>query len=71
MEESLPLVAKIILGVHDEAKDKPLEVELGYISAGSKWIFTQVAPAQRDAAVAAAKEIIEREDAEGDADEAM
>ncbi len=56
------------MGVHDEAKDKPLEVELGWISAATGWTFQQVPAAERDAAVAAAKTLIE---AEGDADDEM
>ena len=53
--EALPLVAKIIVGVHDEAKDKPLEVELGWISESTGWKFEAVPAESRDAAVAATR----------------
>jgi hypothetical protein len=66
--EAMPLLAKIILGVHDAAKDKPLEIELGVISASTNWKFQAVPAESRDAAVAAAKAAIE---AEEDADDAM
>ena len=64
--EALPLVAKIILGVHDAAKDKPLEVELGWISAATDWKFEAVSADRRDAAVAAAKAAIEAEEEAGE-----
>ena len=62
------MVAKIILGLHDPAKDKPLEVELGWISAETGWKYELVATDRRDAAVVAAKAMIE---AEEDADVEM
>jgi len=62
VEEALAGVAKILLKVHDDAKDKPMEVELGYVSAGSGGRWTPVGKERRDAAVAAAREALEAEE---------
>jgi hypothetical protein len=67
--EALPLVAKILLGVHDSLKDKPMVVELGWVCAESGGKYQQVPKARLDAAVAAAKALIEAEEAADDEDE--
>ena len=70
--EALPLVAKILLGVHDELKDKPMVVELGWVCAESNGKYQQVPKARLDAAVAAAKAMITAEqEADDDDEEAM
>ena len=66
---ALGLVAKILQGVHDDAKDKPMELELGWICAASGWRFEPVPKAQRDAAAAWAKAQIEAEEAGEDDDD--
>ena len=69
--EALPLVAKILLGVHDALKDKPIAVELAWVCAETGGKYEQVPKARTDAAVAAAKALIQSElDAEDD-DEVM
>ena len=67
--ESLALVAKILLGVHDEAKDKPMEVELGWVCAASGWKYEAVPAAMREAAVASAKAQIAAEEGADDDDD--
>ena len=67
--EALPLVAKILLGVHDNLKDKPMVVELGWVCAESAGKYQQVPKARLDAAVAAAKALIEAEEAADDDEE--
>jgi 20S proteasome subunit alpha 7 len=66
VEESLGLVAKILLGVHDNAKDKPMEVELSVVSEATGWKHTPLSKERRDAAVAWAKAQIEAEEAASD-----
>ena len=66
---ALNLVAKILYGVHDEAKDKPMELELGWVCAASGWKFEPVPKAMRDAAAAWAKAQIEQEEAGDDDDD--
>ena len=64
-------MAKILLGVHDSLKDKPMVVELGWVCAESGGKYQQVPKARLDAAVAAAKALIEAEEAaDDDEDEA-
>ena len=53
-------------GVHDEAKDKPFELELAWVCAASGWKFEIVPKAARDAAEAWAKAKIEAEEVGGD-----
>jgi len=62
VEEALNLVAKILVGVHDDTKDKPMEVELSWISAATGWKHVHVTAARRDAAVAWAKQAVEDEE---------
>lgn len=71
--EALPLVAKILLGVHDDLKDKPMAVEMGWVCAETGGKYQQVPKDRLDAAVAAARAMIEAEaDAEDEeADGAM
>jgi 20S proteasome subunit alpha 7 len=57
--EALSIVSKILLGVHDEAKDKPMEIELGWICEASGWKYEAVPKGLRDAAIAAAKAQLE------------
>ena len=66
---ALGLEAKILQGVHDDAKDKPMELELGWICAASGWRFEPVPKAQRDVAAAWAKAQIEAEEAGEDDDD--
>jgi hypothetical protein len=68
--EALPLVAKMLLGVHDALKDKPMELELGWVSAATGWKFQAVPRDVRDAAKAAAEAMIAAEEAAEDADDA-
>ena len=65
---SLPLLPQIILGVHDKAKDKPCEVELGWLTAANGWKYSQVPKEQVAAAVATAQASIEADEL-GDVDE--
>ena len=67
--DSLGLVCKVLLGVHDAAKDKPMEVELGWVCAASGWKYEPVPRAAREAAMAWAKAQIEAEEQGGDDDE--
>ena len=53
-------------GVHDEAKDKPFELEMGWICAASNWEFQAVPAAVLAAAEAWAKAEIEKEAMGGD-----
>ena len=53
-------------GVHDEAKDKPFELELAWVCAASGWKFELVPKAAKEAAEAWAKAEIEREEMGGD-----
>lgn len=65
--EVLGRVAKILIGVHDEAKDKPFELELGWVCAASGWKFAPVPADVRAAAELWAKnKITEEEDADDD-----
>lgn len=66
VEESLGLVAKILLCVHDDSKDKPMEVELSVVSEGSGWKHVPVPKARRDEAVTWAKTQIAAEEAESE-----
>ncbi len=62
-------MAKILCTVHDDAKDKPMEVELGWIGEKTENKFEPVAKDRRDAAVAWAKAQIEAEEMGDDDDE--
>ena len=52
--------------MHDEAKDKPFELELAWVCAASGWKFELVPKAAKEAAEAWAKAEIEREEMGGD-----
>lgn len=67
-EEALGHVAKILYGVHDETKDKPMEVELSWLSEATGWRHVKVDEERAAAAVAWAKAKIE-EEAKGSDDE--
>jgi len=69
--EALPLVAKILLGVHDDLKDKPMVVEMGWVCAETGGKYQQVPKVRLDAAVAAAKALIEAEQNADEEEEAM
>lgn len=69
MEEALPLVAKILLSIHDDTKDKPMEAELSVVSAGTGWRHALVSKEKRDAAVAWAKQALEDEEMGEDDDD--
>ncbi len=71
MAESLPLVAKLLLAVHDPLKDKPMELELGWVCAATGWKYQQLPKDARDAAQAAAQAMITAEEDAEDADEAV
>ncbi len=71
MAEALGLVAKILHTVHDDAKDKPMEVELSWLCEGTGWRHEAVPADKRDAAIAWAKAQIEAEEMGSDDDEAM
>ncbi len=62
VEEALGAVAKILLSVHDDAKDKPMEVELSVVSAATEWRHEVVPKDRRDAAVAWARAQIEADE---------
>jgi hypothetical protein len=59
---------QIILSGRDDAKDKPCEVELGWVAENTGFKYEQVPVERRDAAVAWAKAQIEAEE-QGDDDE--
>ncbi len=65
---ALGLVAKILQGVHDDAKDKPMELELGWLCAATGWRFEPVPKAAREAAQAWAKAQIAQDEAGDDDD---
>jgi 20S proteasome subunit alpha 7 len=67
--ESLGLVAKILVGVHDEAKDKPMEVELAWVCAASGWKYESVPKDKVAEAMAWAKAQLEAEEMGDDDDE--
>ena len=62
--EALSLVSKILLGVHDEAKDKPMEVELGWVCEASQWKYEAVPKELKEAAIAKAKTQLDAADQE-------
>ena len=64
-------MAKILLGVHDDLKDKPMVVEMGWVCAETGGKYQQVPKARLDAAVAAAKALIEAEQNADEEEEAM
>ena len=65
-------MAKILLGVHDDLKDKPMVVEMGWVCAESGGKYQQVPRERLDAAVTAAKDMIQAElEAEDAAEENM
>jgi hypothetical protein len=66
VEESLGLVAKMLLALHDEGKDKQMEIELGVCSDATGGKFAHVSAERREAAVAWAKAAIEAEEMEED-----
>jgi len=55
--------------VHDDAKDKPMEVELSWVCAASDWKYTAVPADAAVAAVAWAKAQIEAEEMGSDDDD--
>lgn len=65
-EEALGIIAKILLGVHDDAKDKPMEVELSWLSAATGWRHAMVSDERRKAAVEWARTQIEAEEMESE-----
>ncbi len=69
VEEALGYVAKILVAVHDDAKDKPMEVELSTLCAATGWRHEPVSDERRDAAVAWARAQIEAEEAGSDDDD--
>lgn len=61
VREALPLVATMLHTVHEKGKDKPIQLELGWICEESRWRFQSV-PAELAASVdAEARERAERE----------
>ena len=67
--DSLGLVCKVLLSVHDDEKDKPMDVELGWVCAASGWKYEPVPKERREAAVAWAKAQIEADELGGDDDD--
>lgn len=67
--ECLQDLARILHLTHDENKDKPFELEMGWICEASGWQFAKVPQDLRDAANAAAKaELDESSDDDSDDD---
>lgn len=69
VEEALGLVAKILHTVHDDAKDKPMEVELSWLCAATGWRHEPVPRERKEAAVKWAKDQIEAEEMGDDEDD--
>lgn len=67
--EALGHVAKILHGVHDDAKDKPFELELGWICEASGWKYASVPKEVKEAAEGWAKRKIEEEEMGEDEDD--
>jgi 20S proteasome subunit alpha 7 len=67
--EALGYVAKILHSVHDDAKDKPFELELGWVTEATGWKYTAVSKEARDAADAWAKAQIAADEQGSDDDE--
>jgi len=56
-------------GVHDDAKDKPFELELGWICEASGWKYASVPKEVKEAAEGWAKRKIEEEEMGEDEDD--
>lgn len=67
--DAIGRVAKILYSVHDEAKDKPMEMELGWVCAASGGKFAQVPKDVLAAAQQWAKKKIEEEEMGSDDDD--
>jgi len=67
--EAVGYVAKILCSVHDDVKDKPMEVELSVISESNGWRHELLSKEKRDAAVKWAKDQIEAEEMAEDDDD--
>ena len=62
-------MAKILLGVHDALKDKPMTVELGWVRAGAGGKYETVSRAKTEEAMTAAKALIQAEEDAADMEE--
>mmetsp|Transcript_6032 Transcript_6032/g.11011 ORF Transcript_6032/g.11011 Transcript_6032/m.11011 type:complete len:274 (+) Transcript_6032:125-946(+) len=67
--EGVKQLAKIIHTLHDEAKDKPFELEMSWLSEGTGWRHAGVPRATIAEAVAWAKKEIEEAEEESEDDE--
>jgi len=64
-------VAKILLGIHDDLKDKPMTLELGWVRDASGGKYETVGKAKVAAAEATARALIQAEEDAEDEDEDM
>ena len=62
-------IAKILMVLHDDVKDKPYELELSWICEASDWKHSLVPKDVRDGAVQWAKDKVEEEEEEDDDDD--
>jgi 20S proteasome subunit alpha 7 len=62
-------IAKILAKLHDEANNKPYELELSWVCEATGWKHELVPKAVRDAAVQWAKDKLEEEEMEDDDDD--
>jgi 20S proteasome subunit alpha 7 len=60
--QAIGYIAKILHGVNDETKDKPFELELGWICQASDWKFEMVPTTVKTTAEAWAKQKLEEEE---------
>lgn len=71
VEESIDLVAKILLRSRDASKDKPMEAEISYLSESSDWKHVLLSRDRVEAALERAQAEIDAEEAGEDEDEDM
>lgn len=68
-KEVVKEIAKMMLTLHDEVKDKPYELELSWICEESGWKHAMVSKELRDEATQWAKDKVEEEEEEDDDDD--